>query len=295
MKLSKLFLVRLFVCIMLFSISLQHVVSQDYGVLKGKRILYTYGGYTGHEPVQCKDIFVPWLESVGAIVILSDSLNIYKDSVIMNSIDLIIQSWTQGETAPQVRYPRAMPGQPPPATPAEPTIVPAHIDGQAMSALIRAVQVRGVGLAGWHGGTGDAFRNNVNFQYMVGGQWVQHPGNVIPYEVSITNPNDPVTKGLSPKFNMRSEQYYMHVDPNVKVLATTKYNGDINAWIDGAIMPVVWKKYHGNGRVFYSSLGHVAKDFEVPEALEIMKRGICWAVQSLHEPKESWMSPVYPY
>jgi type 1 glutamine amidotransferase len=93
---------------------------------------------------------------------------------------------------------------------------------------------------------------------------------------------------------MVSEQYYMHVDPNVKVLATTKYDGDVNAWIEGCIIPVVWEKTYGKGRVFYSSLGHVAKDFEVPEAFEIMKRGICWAVQSLHEPNEAWVHPVYP-
>jgi len=283
MKLSKLLFVRLLFGIMLFFIPFNSVYSQGVEVLKGKKILFTYGGWAGHEPVQCKDVFVPWLESCGATVIVSDNLGIYKDSVLMNSLDLIIQAWTQGSTQPSIRR-----GSDPPE------VVQPDLDMLAGRALLSAVR-RGVGLAGWHGGTGDAFRNDVGFQYMVGGQWVAHPGNVIPYEVSITDTNDPVTKGLKTKFNMVSEQYYMHVDPNVKVLATTKYHGNIDPWIDGAIIPVAWKKTYGNGRVFYSSLGHVAKDFEVPEALEIMKRGICWAVQSLHAPKEPWMSPVYPY
>ncbi|NLD24011.1 MAG: ThuA domain-containing protein, partial [Bacteroidales bacterium] len=158
--------------------------------------------------------------------------------------------------------------------------------------LLNAVR-RGVGLAGWHGGIGDAFRNNVEFQFMVGGQWVAHPGNVIHYDVNIIDHDDKVTKGLS-DFHMNSEQYYMHVDPNVKVLATTTFTGEHASWIDGAIVPVVWKKTYGKGRVFYSSLGHVAKDFEVPEALEIMKRGIRWSAVSLYEEPEMWLSPIYP-
>ncbi|MGB4568155.1 MAG: ThuA domain-containing protein [Dysgonamonadaceae bacterium] len=101
-----------------------------------------------------------------------------------------------------------------------------------------------------------------------------------------------VTSGLK-DFHMHSEQYYVHVDPNVKVLATTTFNGDHAWWIDGCVIPVAWKKMYGKGRVFYSSLGHVAKDFDVPEALEIMKRGIRWAAVSLYEEPEPWINPVY--
>lgn len=261
MKLSKL-LFSLFLGAMLFFAPNKSVYSQGVEVLKGKKILYVHGGWNGHEPVQCRDIFVPWLRSVGAEVIVSDSLGCYRDSVLMNSVDLIIQSWTQGQIG--------------------------RIESRALLSAVK----RGVGLAGWHGGTGDSFRDNVEFQYMVGGQWVAHPGGVIPYEVVITDKEDPVTKGLS-NFKMNSEQYYMHVDPNVKVLATTKYHGGNDFWINGAVIPVAWKKTFGKGRVFYSSLGHVANDFNVPEALEIMKRGICWAVLSLYEETENLIRPVY--
>jgi type 1 glutamine amidotransferase len=92
---------------------------------------------------------------------------------------------------------------------------------------------------------------------------------------------------------MHSEQYYMHVDPNVKVLATTTFNGDNAFWIDGNVVPVVWKKAYGKGRVFYSSLGHVSDDYKVPEALEIQKRGIRWACLSKYEPMEPWKQPAY--
>lgn len=230
-------IIMMFVCIA--------AIAQDKSLL-GKTVLYVYGGWEGHEPKQCKDIFVSWLQSEGANVILSDSLSIYKDQELMSKVDLIIQTWTMGT----IKHDEEM-------------------------ALLNAVK-NGVGLAGWHGGLGDSFRSNTEYQFMVGGQWVAHPGNIIDYDVDIIDQEDPVTHGLS-TFHMKSEQYYMHVDPAVKVLATTTMKGTGAPWIEGVVMPVVWKKMYGDGRVFYSSLCHVASDFDVPEALEIMKRGILWA------------------
>jgi type 1 glutamine amidotransferase len=133
-----------------------------------------------------------------------------------------------------------------------------------------------VGFGGWHGGAGDSFRNNTDYQFMVGGQWVAHPGGVIDYSVHITRPDDPITAGL-PDFKMYSEQYYLHIDPSNEVLAVTTFNGDHAPWIDGTVMPVVWKRKWGAGKVFYCSLGHVASDFNVPEAREIVRRGLLWA------------------
>jgi type 1 glutamine amidotransferase len=78
---------------------------------------------------------------------------------------------------------------------------------------------------------------------------------------------------------MNSEQYYMQVDPIVEVLVTTTFTGQHAPWIEGVVMPVVWKKMYGKGRVFYTSLGHVARDFDVPEAREIVQRGLLWAAR----------------
>jgi type 1 glutamine amidotransferase len=136
----------------------------------------------------------------------------------------------------------------------------------------------GVGYAGWHGGMADAFRNNTEYQFMVGGQWVAHPGNIIDYEVNIINHDDPITAGLQ-DFKMNSEQYYMHVDPSNEVLATTTFSGEYAPWIEGCVMPVVWKRRWDAGKVFFSSLGHVAKDFDVPEARTIVQRGMLWATR----------------
>ena len=214
--------------------------------LEKKKALFVWGGWAGHEPKQCVDIFAPWLKEQGFDVEISDTLDSYLDSEKMKSLDLIVQVYTM-----------------------------AQITRAQERGLLEAVK-SGVGLAGWHGGLADAFRNNTEYQFMVGGQWVAHPGGVIDYEVNIVDHQDPITAGLS-DFKMSSEQYYMHVDPIVDVLATTTFSAEHAPWIDGVVMPVVWKKMYGKGRVFYTSLGHVAGDFDVPEAREIVKRGLLWA------------------
>ena len=231
-------------------------------MLKDKKSLFVWGGWNGHEPEQCRDIFVPWMRQLGAEVTVADNLDVYTDKELMDSLDFIVQIWTMGQ-----------------------------ITGKQERGLLEAIK-RGVGIAGWHGGLCDSFRNNTEYQFMTGGQWVAHPGGVIDYDVNITDHNDPVTAGLN-DFHMKSEQYYMHMDPNVKVMAMTTFNGEHAPWIDGAVMPVAWKKYYGDGRVFYTSLGHVASDFDVPEALTIMERGILWAAESKFAPKEKWLQPVY--
>ncbi len=164
----------------------------------------------------------------------------------MHAFDLIVPCWTMGE-----------------------------IDGHQEEGVLDAVRA-GVGIAGWHGGMGDAFRASTAYQFMVGGQFVEHPGGIIEYTVNITRPDDPIMDGIN-DFKMKSEAYYMHVDPSNDVLATTTFTGEHCAWVDGCVMPVVWKRSYGEGRVFYSALGHVASDFDVFECFEIMKRGMLWA------------------
>jgi type 1 glutamine amidotransferase len=213
-----------------------------------KKALIVWGGWDGHEPKQCVGIYAPYLVEQGYEVEISDNLDIYLDSQNMLSKDLIVPLWTMG------------------------TITPDQERG-----LLEAVK-NGVGIAGWHGGMGDSFRNNTEYQFMVGGQWVAHPGGVIDYEVNILKLSDPITEGLQ-DFHMHSEQYYMHVDPSNQVLATTRFNGEHAPWIDGTIMPVAWKRGWGQGKVFYCSLGHVAKDFDVLEARTIVQRGMLWATR----------------
>jgi type 1 glutamine amidotransferase len=211
-----------------------------------KSALFVCGGWEGHEPEKCAAIFAPYLEENGYEVEISTTLDSYLDTEKMSSLDLVVPIWTMGT-----------------------------ITDEQEQGLEEAVK-SGVGLAGWHGGMADSFRENIAYQFMVGGQWVAHPGNIIDYRVDIVDHEDPITSGIE-DFGMHSEQYYMHVDPSNEVLATTTFSGEHVPWIAGNVVPVVWKRQWGEGRVFYCSLGHVAKDFDVPEAKEIVKRGMLWA------------------
>lgn len=211
-----------------------------------KHALIVWGGWQGHEPQKGATLFASFLRTQNYEAEVATTLDAYLDQAKMQSLDLIVPIWTMG------------------------TITPEQERG-----LLNAVR-SGVGIAGWHGCMADSFRNNTEYQFMVGGQWVAHPGGIIDYEVHIVKLDDPITRGLR-DFRMHSEQYYMHIDPLIEVLATTTFSDEHAPWIAGCVMPVAWKKRWGEGRVFYSSLGHVASDFDVPEALEIMQRGMLWA------------------
>ena len=216
------------------------------------KVLVVYGGWDGHEPRQCVDRFVPWLKRRGFNVTVSDSLDVYTDARRMATYKVVVPLWTMGEISTE------------------------------QSAGLRNAVLGGVGLAGWHGGMCDAFRMDTEYQFMTGGQFICHPGGIISYDVcfNAAGRKDPLTRGLK-TFSVTSEQYYMHVDPGNAVLATTTFSGRHQkiGWIKGTVMPVTWKRGYGKGRVFYTSLGHVAADFDVPEVMEMVKRGIQWAAR----------------
>lgn len=216
-----------------------------------KKALIVYGGWHGHEPEQVSDIFKNILEEENFEVKVSDTLVTYDDPEYLKSLDLIIPHWTMGE-----------------------------IEKKYVNNVSEAV-MSGVGLAGCHGGMCDSFRNNVDWQFMTGGNWVAHPGNDgVEYVVNIKHSSSPLFEGIK-DFDVVSEQYYLHVDPAVEVLATTRFPvvpgpHSLNGPVD---MPVSWTKRWGQGRVYYNSLGHVANIVAMPEVSLMMRRGFLWAAE----------------
>jgi len=212
-----------------------------------KSALIVYGGWGGHDPEECAAIYRRWLHEDGFSVRMATETSAFADPSIAE-LSLIVPIFTMSK-----------------------------IEKAEVENLVKAVE-GGVGLAGHHGGMSDAFREAVEYQFMVGGQWVAHPGNIIDYTVDVTKPEDPIMEGIK-SFPYTSEQYYMHVDPSNEVLATTTFTGEHASWIDGVVMPVVWKRRHGAGKVFHSTLGHQAKEFENPNMATIMRRGMNWAAR----------------
>lgn len=207
-----------------------------------KKALIIWGGWDGHQPEQVAGILSNVLKEEKYDVEVSDTLDSLKDAGKLAGIDLIVPIWTMGTIAQDQLNP-----------------------------LLHAVKTNGTGIAGCHGGMADSFRNEVEYQYMVGGQWVAHPGNDgVTYEVNMVDKNNPLTKGIE-DFIVVSEKYYMHVDPAIQVHATTNF-GEVK-------MPIVWTKTYGLGKVYYNSLGHQANIVSMPQTLELLRRGMLWATR----------------
>ena len=215
-----------------------------------KRALIIWGGWSGHAPKEVGGAFADALTADGFDVDVRDTLDALADSALMSTVDLIVPVWTMGK-----------------------------LSNEQATGAIEAVRDRGVGLAGCHGGMCDAFRDHTDWQFMTGGQFVAHPGNDgTTYRVNIVKGSSPIVDGLS-DYDVASEQYYMHVDPANKVLATTHFpNVDGPHAVNGPVeMPVVWTRRFGKGRVFYHSLGHDLKTIAAEPTMTMMRRGFAWA------------------
>ncbi len=213
------------------------------------KALVVYGGWDGHQPKEVAAIYTSMLERNGFAVTVSDTLDAYATEDL-STYRLIVPIWTMGTITPEQLNP-----------------------------LLAAVK-GGVGLAGCHGGMCDSFRAETEYQFMTGGQWVSHPGdNGVTYTIDIRVPDDFITSGSPNTFTVVSEQYYMHVDPAVHVLATTRFPVADGPHVRNGVvdMPVVWTKWYGDGRVSYNGLGHDTTVVSQPEVLRLLERGCLWA------------------
>jgi type 1 glutamine amidotransferase len=216
-----------------------------------RKALIVQGGWDGHQPKEVAEIFRGLLVKENFQVEVSDTLDAFLDVEKVKSLDLIVPVWTMGK-----------------------------ISREQLTPVVAAVE-GGTGIAGCHGGMCDSFREATEWQFLTGGQWVAHPGNDgVAYRVNISSVKSPITEGIR-DFDVKSEQYYMHVDPAVKVLATTRFpTADGPHSTNGPVdMPVVWTKTYGKGRVFYNSLGHQANIVEMAPVLGLMRRGFLWAAK----------------
>ncbi len=210
-----------------------------------RKAIVVWGGWKGHEPEECAAIVGDMLRREGFSTEVTGDLGIFGSPDIARA-DLLVPIIT-GEKLEK-----------------------AHAD-----ALVEAVR-GGLGLGGPHGALATSFKESAPFRYVSGVTWVSHPGNIIDFRVNITRQSDPLVSGI-PDFDYRSEQYYLHYDPTVEVLATTTFSGEYDEAVRNVVMPVVFKRHFGSGRVFYSALGHVAAEYEHPHMREILRRGLLWA------------------
>jgi type 1 glutamine amidotransferase len=210
------------------------------------KALIVRGGWEGHEPVACTELLRPFLVEHGFEIHVADTLDVYADAVVLESADLIVQCWTRG-----------------------------RLTGEQEAGLVDRVAA-GAGFAGWHGGVVATAYDARRYHFMVGGRFIGHPGGFVDHRVEVTAQH-PVTAGVG-SFDVHTEQYFCHVDPGLEVLATTTFAGLHGApETAGVVMPVVWTRRFGAGRVFVSTLGHGPDDLRVPPTRTLTERGLLWA------------------
>jgi uncharacterized protein len=208
------------------------------------RAMIVQGGWPGHRPREVAEILAGAAGEAGLDVRVEDSLDALTDAGRLSGLALVVVNWHMGVLDEQRRLDLAP---------------------------LRAAVAGGTGVAGLHAGMGDAFRLDVEYQFMVGGQWVAHPGDDgVTYDVRVVDRDSPITRGIE-DFTVTTEKYYMHVDPAIHVLAATDF--------EGVSMPVAWTKRWGRGRVFYCSLGHEPRIVARPEVERLMRQGMAWAAQ----------------
>lgn len=226
-----------------------------------KNALVVRGGWDGHQPVEATELFMPHLAASGYSVRVEESPAVYADAGYMASVDLIVQCNTMT------------------------TIEPAEFNG-----LRNAIEA-GTGLAGWHGGIADSYRNNSDYLHLIGGQFACHPGkhieehvgeqsdNYVPYTVAMTPEaaGHPITEGIG-DFDLVTEQYWVLADDYIDVLATTTQKvREWDPWHREVTSPAIWTRQWGKGRIFVATPGHHVDILENPNVKTIIERGMLWA------------------
>ncbi len=211
-----------------------------------KKALMVWGGWDGHTPEKTTALLAGELEKKGVTLTIENSLDSFADQAKLETFDLIVPNWTMGK-----------------------------ISDEQWKGLNAAVK-NGVGLGGIHGGMGDAFSYHyAGYAWMVGGHFSGHP-YVGEYTVLLSEESDPITQGMPRQFSYNSEQYYVMIDPAIRALAYTMYEFQG----EKVRMPVVWTRKWGQGRVFYSALGHTADELgKYPDVLAMSIRGMLWAAR----------------
>ena len=219
--------------------------------MRSRRALVVRGGWEGHSPVEATERFIPFLEEEGFTVAVHEGPAVYADKEVLAGTDLVLQCFTQGEAT-----------------------------DEQVTNLADAVRA-GTGLAGWHGGIVDSFRGSPDYLHLTGGQWAAHPGVFVDYEVEVVpeRAEHPVVAGLD-RWKHHTEQYWCLTDGLNDVLATSRFEATLETpWREDLVVPAVWTRQWGAGRVFVSTIGHKLEDLDVPEVRTLTERGLLWAAR----------------
>ncbi|WP_205325491.1 ThuA domain-containing protein [Glycomyces sp. YM15] len=229
-----------------------------------RKALVVRGGWEGHAPVEATELFLPFLRENGFEVRVEESPEVYADTEVLAATDLIVQSVTMSEIS--------------------------HDQLQGLRTAVAA----GTGMAGWHGGIADSYRNSSDYLQLIGGQFATHPSkepgrckggqedNYLPYTVELTElgRKHPIMEGLE-DFELDTEQYWVLHDDLIDVLATTTHPvRPWHPWHRPITSPAVWTRQWGEGRIVVATPGHSVDVLQDENVRTIIERGMLWATRT---------------
>lgn len=122
----------------------------------------------------------------------------------------------------------------------------------------------GKGLVGIHG---TAWWIGGRAVDLIGGHANWHPPGLT-FAVNVADANHQIMTGVE-DFEVEDEIYMSAWDPDIHILATAEWSDKHH--------PMAWVKSFGEGRVFYTSLGHGPNTFERPAMQQVMTQAVRWA------------------
>ncbi len=134
----------------------------------------------------------------------------------------------------------------------------------------------GGGLVAVHGSSG-VFMNNPAWLQMLGARFTGHTHGK--YTIDLTKPDHPALAGLPVSFEVEDEDYFHRILPGAErtVLGVIRHRPQGDK--PGANNDSIWTCEHGQGRIFYTALGHGRATWQNPVWQKMIAQAICWTAR----------------
>lgn len=142
----------------------------------------------------------------------------------------------------------------------------------------------------WHGWTKDKTKP---FLDMVGGEFAGH-GAQQKTSVRVVDPKFPAVKGWPAQFTLTDEWYtYRGFQKNMHVLLMLETEGMEGLLYKRDDYPITWCSNFGDGRVFYTGLGHRDDVWTNPLYQKMVATGILWAAKKIEGDASPNLKEIY--
>ncbi|WP_353227798.1 ThuA domain-containing protein [Novosphingobium sp.] len=170
-----------------------------------------------------------------------------------------------------------------------------NVSGDALTtpqrAAFRAYVEQGGGFAGIHGSGGDPrWFWDWYVDTLIGARFIGHPGKpqFQTATVRLVDGRSGIGAGVAEHWPLLEEWYSFDrnpVDGGAVAVATIdeqdyKQIGYRDENLAMGYHPIAWRKFVGDGRMFYTAIGHRPENYDEPQAAALLANGIAWAMRN---------------